>query len=220
MKVCELCNASFDFDCQYDRHISNRKACVSTKKVLEILEENKQLKNKIHYTNISNSTINSHNIIHNYNSIVININPFTKENIDYISDQDIINLKDFTSIMMEIWCNDKKIENNNIKLRSRETVPEVWDGKKWVPRVWEKCFRDMKDKVYDMLDERFDKNKSKELKRVYHKFLDDIYGYNWDVDDQDQNQDHDINLEDKPIKNHPNSKEMKIAIKNFTKNRN
>ena len=44
---CELCKKTFDENYYYKRHLDSLKACVSTKKVLDLYNENKLLKEKL-----------------------------------------------------------------------------------------------------------------------------------------------------------------------------
>jgi len=88
MKVfkCEICKKEFTFKSQLDKHITMKKGCISTKEIIELLNNMKNNNsNCIQDSNISNSTINSNNSTINVTinvTINSNINPAVNKNVN------------------------------------------------------------------------------------------------------------------------------------------
>ena len=160
--TCRFCNVRFTRRDNLTTHLS---VCQEKDKYEKMLE--KQLKekdlckgrrNETHITN-NNNTRNNNINSHNTNNININMRPFGKENMDYITREVILKLCNQPNFRNEIiprlvkhvHCNPEHPENHNILITNlRAPYGQVYDGDSYKVETT----NDIMDKVIDNVTDK------------------------------------------------------------------
>ena len=127
------------------------------------------------HTQITNTTTN--NNTHNNNkqnthigtqNIIINVNSFGKENVDYIDDKAILACigrvyKSIPSLLEKIHFDPKHPENHNIKITNKKLkyASVMGEDQKWKTVDRKDAIEKMVLNSYNMLDEKYTENKDK-----------------------------------------------------------
>ena len=136
----------------------------------ELKEELKQLKAQKSVTNNNNTTNNNNNTTNNNttnNNITINLNAHGKENIDYLSQSDLMKsvsrvFKSVPDLIWKIYFNPNHPENHNVIITDRRSpyINVFTKDKKWKLANKRDTIGSMIDSSYMILDETFENNKS------------------------------------------------------------
>lgn len=194
---CSLCKTIFDTIYKLNRHLDGKKACISTKNVIEIFEENKRLieENKRlktingNYNKIINgneNTLGDNNTIksNNTNIVQVIINNYNDPSIDEIEDCLIKNLFiTWDELIFQkfkcIYTNKDKPENQSIYAPrvDRNIIKIVKDGK-----IRENTINDIIEEIEEIIIEKCehavvgsnkkDDEKNKLLKAIDKKYVD------------------------------------------------
>lgn len=129
----------------------------------ELKEELKQLKAEKSVTNNNNTTNNNTT----NNNITINLNTHGKENIDYLSQTDLMKsvsrvFNSVPDLIWKIYFNPNHPENHNVIITDRRSpyINVFTKDKKWKLANKRATIGSMIDSSYMMLDETFENNKS------------------------------------------------------------
>ena len=120
---------------------------------------------QINTTNNNNSKNNTHIGTQN---IIINVNAFGNENVDYIDDKAILACigrvyKSIPSLLEKIHFDPKHPENHNIKITNKKLqyASVMGDNQKWKTVDRKEAIEKMVINGYNMLDEKYTDNKEK-----------------------------------------------------------
>lgn len=162
--TCERCNKTFSSRTSKWRH--QKKYC----KPVSMEEEIVSLKKKITELSKKKSTINIKN--------TIEINPFGKENIEYIKDEYLRNAikmpqYGLPNLIRLIHFNKEHPENMNIKQKNKKKpLVDIYNGKEWVTMDKEDTIHNIVATKKEIMDEYIDKNPQIEYqyKNNYERF--------------------------------------------------
>jgi hypothetical protein len=121
---------------------------------------------QINTTNSNNK--NSHNTKIGTQNIIINVNAFGNENVDYIDDKAILACigrvyKSIPSLLEKIHFDPNHPENHNIKITNKKLkyASVMGDNQKWKTVDRKDAIDKMVLNGYNMLDEKYSENKDK-----------------------------------------------------------
>jgi len=130
-------------------------------------EELKQLKAEKSVTNNNTTNNNTTNNNTTNNNITINLNTHGKENIDYLSQSDLMKsvsrvFKSVPDLIWKIYFNPNHPENHNVIITDRRSpyINVFTKDKKWKLANKRDTIGSMIDSSYMILDETFENNKS------------------------------------------------------------
>ena len=130
-------------------------------------EELKQLKAEKSVTN-NHTNNNTNNIETQNNNITINLNAHGCENLDYLSQTDLIDsihhvFKSIPNLVAKIYFNPEHPENHNIKITDRRSpyISVYTNDNKWKLANKRDTVENMIDNSFLMLDDTFEGNKSR-----------------------------------------------------------
>ena len=133
----------------------------------ELKEELKQLKAEKSVTN-NHTNNNTNNIETQNNNITINLNAHGCENLDYLSQTDLIDsihhvFKSIPNLVAKIYFNPEHPENHNIKITDRRSpyISVYTKDNKWKLANKRDTVENMIDNSFLMLDDTFEGNKSR-----------------------------------------------------------
>jgi uncharacterized C2H2 Zn-finger protein len=112
MENCVICGTKFKSKSLYNRHINNKKGCISTKEIIKIYNKLKLAQECINDLHLKLNTQQK-------NNKKIEILPFTQEKKDHIRIKNIFNKTSeeiFYNIVEQLWCNKEYTSNFNIYL--------------------------------------------------------------------------------------------------------
>ena len=153
------------------------------KKLEIIIEENKELKNKvqkIENKNINNGTINTNNNTLDQSNITNNINiqlvAYGKEDYEKLTDKEyqiIINkgFKSVQELVKNLHFNKNRPENHNIYISNiRDNNVMIYDGRKWQLRNRKETIEELYIAKKDILVDKFDELLNKLPEHAINKF--------------------------------------------------
>ena len=121
-----------------------------------------------HTTQINNNNKNSHNTKIGTQNIIINVNSFGNENVDYIDDKSMLSCiskvyKSIPSLLEKIHFDPNHPENHNIKITNKKLkyASVMGDNQKWKTVDRKDAIDKMVLNGYNMLDEKYSENKEK-----------------------------------------------------------
>ena len=175
---CKICNFYSKLRANYQRHLQTKKhinkIALDSDKVVEekkinivkkledIEKENLELKKKVEEltnkvsqsTHIDNATINNYNFY---------LNAFGNESISYINKnviKDLIKEEPMNSVpklIEKIHFNPDHSENHNIYIpNKKQSLVNIYDGKRWVLKNKRDAIEDMTHKAFDVITENID----------------------------------------------------------------
>ena len=115
---------------------------------------------------VGSKTINNTNNIENQ-QINIHINNYGKENLDYITDDFLVQILKgpfgaVQKLIKHIHFNPKHPENCNIKITNKKLpYAKVYINNDWIIKDTKKLIKNMVDDRYNMIDSEFDKQENK-----------------------------------------------------------
>ena len=181
---CKLCNELFNYKSKYDRHMLSTKMCISKEDLVKKMEELETSKIGNEINGISGSNVNVTQISDSYNTNInvnmnmnIALNEFGKENVDYITKDQLMKIEELADIIKMIWCNNDHKENHNVKIDDcNPTVAKLWDGKNWENKGWKSTFKKMEEIALErgMYDKLQDMKKDMLYKKI-DRILDILY---------------------------------------------
>jgi hypothetical protein len=151
---CRFCDCNFSRTAHLTRHQLTCKSKIDYKEQLE-----KQLEEK--HARLTPHTINNttNNNINTTNNITINLRPFGKENMEYITREVILKLcqkanfrnEIIPRLVKQVHCNPEHPENHNLLVTNlRAPYAKVYDGEEYVVDT----SKDIIDKVMDNVTDR------------------------------------------------------------------
>ena len=150
-----------------ERQIHEQEIKTHVETVQELKEELKQLKAEKSVTNNNTTNNNTTNNNTTNNNITINLNTHGKENIDYLSQTDLMKsvsrvFKSVPDLIWKIYFNPNHPENHNVIITDRRSpyINVFTKDKKWKLANKRDTIGSMIDSSYMILDETFENNKS------------------------------------------------------------
>ncbi len=173
----------------YNKHIRSKRSCMSRKDVDALINKVKILKQQISSMTINNNSIiikgNNNGTVNNNITInVVSINPFGKENVEYLADQIIKRCLEsgvtqaHSNLVKQIHCNPEYPENMNVYIPNlRSKYAKVYDGKRFVTKLKKDVVDTVRDNTDNLMTEYVDEqpNLTYRQQTDYNRVLEGTY---------------------------------------------
>lgn len=145
--ICELCESEFLRRYDYEKHISRRTACITSKQALKLLKQIQKLERKLNGEETDSDE-------------EIEIKNLEDTDVEVINRKDIfqyhyMNADLWQEMFKKVWLNNKKKENQNILVESiSNKFCKVYDSdnKDWLVILWNEVYDKMTEFIIDRME--------------------------------------------------------------------
>ena len=177
-RTCIYCKKIFAKPNIMTNHMEKCKQKNETSHLLDMIEK---LNNKIDKLETKPTNVTNNNITNNtYIQQNINVTPYGKEDISYLTSEDYENIFNkgcyaITEMVKYIHCNDKKPENRNIYIKNyKDDYILTFDGTDWNIERKDDILNNLIENKKNFLESKYDDCRKKIPKRaelLFQKFL-------------------------------------------------